>query len=220
MDSASLLRDVYDGLLAAYGPQQWWPGDGPFEVIVGAILTQSAAWTNVEKALANLKAAGILSPEGIAAIPERELAALLRPSGYYNAKAHKLKAFIALLDERFAGNLDRLVATPLHELRPLLLATHGVGPETADSILLYAASRPVFVIDAYTRRVFSRLGFEVEPDTYDAWRRLFESAFPPDAEMFNEYHALIVRLAKEHCRKAPVCTGCPLLEVCPTGQAA
>jgi endonuclease-3 related protein len=190
-----------------------------FEVIVGAILTQSAAWTNVEKALANLKTAAVLSPEGIAQTREGDLAALLRPSGYFNAKARKLKAFVALLEERFGGDLGRLLATPVGELRPLLLATHGIGPETADSILLYAAERPVFVIDAYTRRVFTRLGTAAEPDTYEGWQRLFEATLPHDAAMFNEYHALTVRLAKERCRRQPVCKGCPLLDVCPTGRA-
>lgn len=214
------IQHLYERLYEAYGPQRWWPGDGPFEVIVGAILTQSAAWTNVEKALANLKAAGVLSPEGIARTRERELGELLRPSGYYNAKARKLKAFVTLLEERFGGDLGRLLATPLEELRPLLLATHGIGPETADSILLYAAERPVFVIDAYTRRVFSRLGVEPRSDAYDGWQRLFDEALPSDATMFNEYHALIVRLAKEHCRKTPVCRGCPLLDACPTGRVA
>lgn len=187
-------------------------------MIAGAILTQSAAWTNVEKALANLKEAGILSPERIAATPEPELARLLRPSGYYNAKARKLKAFVEMLYQRFDGDLSRLLATPMEELRPLLLSTHGIGPETADSILLYAAGRPVFVIDAYTRRVFSRIGLTPERDTYDAWQRLFEASLPADAQLFNEYHALIVRLAKERCRTEPVCDGCPLQDVCETGR--
>lgn len=218
--SVPTMPGVHERLYAAYGPQHWWPGDGPFEVIVGAILTQSAAWTNVEKALANLKSAGVLSPEGIARTPERDLAEMLRPSGYYNAKARKLKAFVAFLEARFDGDLKRLLATPAEELRPVLLATHGIGPETADSILLYAAGQPVFVIDAYTRRVFARLRFEPETDTYDAWQRLFADALQPDAAMFNEYHALIVRVAKEHCRKAPLCGRCPLLAICPTGQAA
>lgn len=230
------LQSVYERLYAAYGPQGWWPGDGPFEVIVGAILTQSAAWTNVEKALANLTAAEVLSPDGIGGVDERELAELLRPSGYFNQKARKLKAFLSILEERWDGDLEELLATPAEALRPLLLSVHGIGPETADSILLYAAGQPVFVIDAYTRRVFGRLG--LDPDgkrapegtqrhpasdfgaPYEVWRRWFESALPADAGMFNEYHALIVRLAKEHCRKAPLCGGCPLLEVCPTGLAA
>jgi endonuclease-3 related protein len=213
------LLEIYERLHAAYGPQHWWPGDSAFEVIAGAILTQSAAWTNVDKALANLKAAGVLSPSGIAALPEVELAALIRPSGYFKAKARKLKAFVALLNERFGGDLARMLATPPEQLRPLLLATHGIGPETADSILLYAASQPAFVVDAYTRRTFSRLGVVPETDTYAGWQRLLMRGLPPDAQLFNEYHALIVRHAKDVCRKRPLCGRCPLAEVCPLGTA-
>src|SRR5436309_356804 len=187
------LTEIYDLLFAAYGPQHWWPGDSAFEIIVGAILTQSAAWSNVERALANLKAAGSLSPKGIADISEGELAELIRPSGYFNAKARKLKAFVRLLEERASGDLERLLAIPAAELRALMLATHGIGPETADSILLYAAGRPVFVIDAYARRTFSRLGLAPEIDSYTSWQRRFGESLPSDAAMFNEYHALIVR---------------------------
>jgi len=215
-----LLTDAYDRLYAAYGPQHWWPGDSAFEIIAGAILTQSAAWSNVERVLANLKSAGALSPRGFAALPEGELAELIRPSGYYNAKARKLKAFVRLLDERVDGDLERLLALPAAELRALLLATHGVGPETADSILLYAAGRPVFVIDAYTRRTFSRLGLAPEIDTYDAWQTLFSESLAADAAMCNEYHALIVRHGKQVCRKRPLCHACPLSAICPTGVAA
>jgi len=217
--SKDRLIDAYRRLYAAYGPQGWWPGETPFEVIVGAILTQSAAWTNVEKAIANLKAAGALSPEGLRAIGDAELAGLIRPSGYFNAKARKLKAFLGLLDESFSGDLQRLLATPAAELRRLLLGTHGIGPETADSIVLYAAGQPVFVIDAYTRRVFSRLGLAPEAATYDGWQELFTRALPPDAALCNEYHALIVRLGKEVCRKTPRCGACPLLPVCPAGAS-
>jgi endonuclease-3 related protein len=195
----ALLLDVYERLHERYGAQDWWPGDGPFEVIVGAILTQAAAWTNVEKALANLKAAGVLSPEGVASTPEEELASLVRPSGYYNAKARKLKAFVKLLDRQFGGDLDQMLDCPAEVLRERLLRTHGIGPETADSILLYAAGRPVFVIDAYTRRVFTRLGVAPGRDTYEAWQELFMGSFPAESRLFNEYHALIVRLGKEHC---------------------
>jgi endonuclease-3 related protein len=219
MTARGLLPDVYRRLHAAFGPQGWWPADTPFEVIVGAILTQAAAWTNVEKAIANLKAAGALSPEGMRNTGEAELAALIRPSGYFNAKARKLKAFIVLLDENFGGDLRRLLATPAAELRRLLLATHGIGPETADSIVLYAAGQPAFVIDAYTRRVFSRLGIAPAPATYDGWRGLFMRALPADAALFNEYHALIVRLGKDVCRKTPRCQACPLLAICPTGAS-
>ncbi|HEU4760616.1 MAG TPA: endonuclease [Dehalococcoidia bacterium] len=214
------LLDVYERLFAVYGPQRWWPADTPFEVIVGAILTQSAAWANVEKALANLKAAGALSPEGLRRLSEPELAGLIRPSGYFNAKARKLKAFAGLLFGRFSGDLPALLATPLETLRPLLLATHGIGPETADSILLYAAGLPVFVVDAYTRRLFSRLGVVPERDTYQAWQRLFLDALPLEAPLFNEYHALIVAHGKRVCRRRPLCSACPLLETCPTGRAA
>ncbi len=215
---ASPLRAVFDRLLAAYGERHWWPGDSPFEVIVGAILTQQTAWANVEKALANLRAANVLSPDGIRATSEGELAALIRPSGFYRGKARKLKAFIVLLDERFGGDLDLLLAAPGDDLRAALLGTHGIGPETADSILLYAAGRPYFVIDAYTRRVFSRLGLSPAGDTYDAWQRLFMRELPPDAALFNEYHALTVEHGKRVCRPAPLCQQCMLLDVCPTGR--
>jgi endonuclease-3 related protein len=211
--------EIYRRLYAAYGPQHWWPGETPFEVIVGAILTQSAAWANVEKAIAHLKGAGALSPEGLARLSEAELARLIYPAGYFNAKARKLKAFVTLLSQRFDGELERLLAAPVGELRPQLLATHGIGPETADSILLYAAGRPVFVIDAYTRRVFSRLGMTPSRDSYDSWQALFMENLEADAALFNEYHALIVRHGKEVCRRQPRCEVCPLLEGCPTGRA-
>ena len=207
-------------MYTAYGPQRWWPGETALEIIVGAILTQSAAWTNVEKALSNLTAAGVLSPEGLRTLAEDQLAALIRPSGYFNAKASKLKAFVALLDERYGGDLDRMLGSPVDELRAALLTTHGIGPETADSILLYAAGRPLFVIDAYARRTFSRLGLLPESDSYHDWQRLFMRALPPDAPLFAEYHALIVRHGKEVCRKRPLCARCPLAEVCPVGSTA
>ncbi|MBI2913963.1 MAG: hypothetical protein HYY03_08590 [Chloroflexi bacterium] len=213
------LMDVYERLYAAYGPQHWWPGESPFEVIVGAVLTQSAAWPNVEKAIANLKAAGALSPQGLRRLREDGLARLVYPSGYFNAKARKLRAFVSLLFDRFGGDLDRLLAARAAELRPLLLATHGIGPETADSILLYAAGQPVFVVDAYTRRLFARLGLTPDRDTYDAWQRLFMDALPAAAPLFNEYHALIVRHGKDVCRREPRCGGCPLLSICPTGRS-
>jgi endonuclease-3 related protein len=214
------LLDVYGRLYAAYGSQSWWPGDSAFEVIVGAILTQSAAWTNVEKALNNMKAAGALSPEAIDELPQAELARLVRPSGYYNAKARKLKAFVTLLDRVYGGDFEAMLTAPTEELREALLSTHGIGPETADSILLYAAGRPVFVIDTYTRRTFSRLGFGPEQDTYDGWQTLFAESLPLSAPLFNEYHALIVRLAKSPCRAKPVCGECPLSSICPVALAA
>ena len=212
------LLDVYRRLYAAYGPQGWWPGGSPFEVVVGAILTQAAAWTNVEKAIANLKAAGVLSPGGILETPVDDLARLVYPAGYHNAKARKLKAFVEMLFERHGGELDRLFALPLAELRRELLATHGVGPETADAIVLYAAKQPCFVVDAYTRRVFGRLGLAPARDDYGSWQRLFEDALSPGAPLFNEYHALIDRHAKTLCRKDPLCGQCFLREVCLTGR--
>jgi endonuclease-3 related protein len=214
------LLVIYSRLHDAYGPQHWWPGDSPFEVIVGAILTQSTAWTNVEKALANLKEAAVLSPEGIAALTEAALAQLIRPSGYFRGKARKLKAFVELLYGRFSGNLDLLIAAPADDLRAALLATHGIGPETADSILLYAANRPVFVIDAYTRRTFLRLGLVPYADTYEGWQNVFMRALPGDPTLFNEYHALIVRHGKDVCRKRPLCAECPLATICPVGIGA
>ncbi len=214
------IPTVFNRLLAAYGPQGWWPGShDPFEVIAGAILTQQTAWANVERALANLRGAGALSPDGIRRLTEGELAVLVRPSGFYRSKARKLKAFVGLLGGRFGGNLAAMLATPGDKLRPLLLATHGIGPETADSILLYAAGQPHFVVDAYARRIFRRLGTGPAHDTYDAWQQWFEASLPRDAALFNEYHALIVAHGKRACRATPRCGGCALLDACETGRA-
>jgi len=213
------LEDVFERLLARYGPQGWWPGDDrPFVVVVGAILTQAAAWKNVEKALRNLERAGALTPEGLLRLPETELARLVYPAGYYNAKARKLKAFAEMLYGRCGGRLEGLFALPLAELRRALLDTHGIGPETADDIILYAAGRPVFVVDAYTRRVLSRLGLKPAENTYGAWQSLSMDRLPLDVPLFKEYHALLVRHGKEACRREPLCAGCCLLEVCATGR--
>lgn len=208
------MLDIYHRLFARYGPQHWWPGDSPFEVMVGAILTQSAAWQNVEKAIANLKEAGVMSPSALRNIPLSELAGLIHPCGYYNAKALKLKALANWLYESCSDNLDRLFARDIERLRPQLLAVHGIGPETADSILLYAGNKPVFVIDAYTRRIISRLGLAPEKDSYDAYQALFMTGLPHNTELFNEFHALLVHLGKESCRKQPVCGGCCLFATC------
>ena len=216
--SSEALPDIYRRLYGAYGPQGWWPGGSPFEVVVGAILTQAAAWTNVEKAIDNLKAAGVLSPRGILETPVDDLARLVYPAGYHNAKARKLRAFAQMLFERHGGDLDRLFGLRLPELRRELLVTHGIGPETADAIVLYAAGRPCVVIDAYTRRVFGRLGLAPAQDDYGSWQRLFEEALPSDVSLFNEYHALIDRHAKTLCRKEPLCGQCFLREVCPYGR--
>ena len=213
------LGEVYELLLGRYGPQHWWPADSRFEMMVGAVLTQSAAWTNVEKAIDNLKSAGKLSPESIRVTPQDELATLVYPSGYYNAKARKLKALAEYLGQTWGDDIDAMVRGELDDLRTELLAVHGVGEETADDILLYALDKPVFVIDTFTRRLIDRLGLATGEDRYSAYQALFMERVAPDAEVYGEYHALIVRHAKEACRKtAPLCGGCVLQEVCPTGR--
>jgi endonuclease-3 related protein len=209
-----ILLKVYDKLYEKYGPQHWWPGDTPFEVIVGAILTQNTNWGNVEKAIANLKEEGILSPEGLRYVNHNHLAKLIRPSGYFNIKAGRLKHFIDYLFKRHEGSLERMFSLDLKKLRHELLEVKGIGPETADSILLYAGEYPIFVIDAYTVRIFQRLGILPEDVTYHEAQELFMDSLPHDASLFNEYHALIVRFGKEHCRSKPVCDVCLLKEDC------
>lgn len=214
-DTAAALIDIYHRLFDRYGPQRWWPADGPFEVVVGAILTQSAAWTNVEQAIFNLKAANALTPEALHDLPLDRLAQLIRPSGYFNAKALKLKSFVERLDRKYGIDLNRLFALDTASLRQELLSIHGVGEETADSILLYAARRPSFVIDAYTRRIVSRLGLAPSKDSYGDFQALFTQNLPRDERLFNEYHALLVRHGKEVCRKTPDCPRCCLRTLCP-----
>jgi len=209
-----LLRQIYNLLLEAYGPQHWWPGQTPFEVMVGAILTQSTSWSNVEKAITNLKQAGALSPQSIRNLPQSTLAGLIRPSGYYNAKANKLKALVAWLSNA-GDNLERAFDKDTATLRQELLAIYGIGPETADSILLYAAARPIFVIDAYTRRTFCRLGVISGAESYAIIQQLFMGNLPADETLYNEYHALLVRLGKEFCRPTPRCGLCGLEGLCP-----
>jgi len=206
-----IMPEVYRRLFKRYGPQHWWPADEPFEVIVGAILTQSAAWTNVEKAVNNLKEAGALTAGALRAMPEPELARLIYPSGYHNVKSRKLKAFAGWFGERYGDSLEKLFAQDARVLRDRLLAVYGIGEETADSILLYAGNKPVFVIDAYTRRIIDRMGLAPRVKSYTEYQKIFMSALPPDASLFNEYHALLVRLAKETCRKKPLCNQCCLV---------
>ncbi len=208
---------IYDRLFHAYGPQHWWPGDSPFEIIIGAILTQSTAWTNVEKALNNLKNAGVLSPEALRDIPEADLAQLIQPSGYFNAKAKKVKAFMAYLWGAHHGDLDSLLHGNPACLRDELLSIYGIGPETADDIVLYAAELPSFVIDAYTRRVLERLGLDQGATTYDEYQQVFHTSLPANVPLFNEYHGLLVKHGKDVCKKRPLCKGCCLLDVCPVG---
>ncbi len=205
----SLLR-IYHRLFDAFGPQHWWPARTSFEVMVGAILTQNTNWGNVERAITSLRAADALKPERISQIPLKRLRSLIRSSGFFNQKAARLKAFSRFLVDRYGGRVGKLRREETAKLRGELLALDGIGPETADSMLLYALGKPVFVIDAYTRRVFSRHGYLSEKHGYADWQGLFEENLPRDARLYNEYHALIVKLAKEHCRKRPECGGCPL----------
>lgn len=194
----------------ALGPQRWWPGETPFEVVIGAILTQNTNWSNVEKAIRNLKAAGRLSPEGIHELDVTELAQLIRPSGFFNVKARRVKAFINWLFSRHEGSLSKMFAQDLEILRDDLLSVKGIGPETADSILLYAGNFPTFVVDAYTHRIFSRHGFIPEESTYDEMKSFFEGNLPKDVKLYNEYHALLVNIGKIFCKPKKVCEPCPL----------
>ncbi len=213
--SGELLR-YYEAMSGALGPMRWWPARTPFEVIVGAILTQSTAWGNVERAIANLRSARMLTPSAIHRVRTPRLAGLVRPSGYFRQKAKKLKAFVRFLQAGYGGSLKRMFQTPTNELREKLLSVHGIGPETADSILLYAGNHPVFVVDAYTHRIFGRHGITgVKPD-YENVRALFEASLPRQPELFNEFHALIVNTGKNWCRKSsPRCEECPLRGLLP-----
>jgi len=212
--TSRVLINIYHQLMAHYGAQHWWPAREPFEVIIGAILTQSAAWGNVEKAIANLKAANALSPQALRQIPLPEVAVLIHPCGYYNAKALKLKSLAYWLGEHYSDSLNKLFANDTDSLRQQLLSVHGIGQETADSIILYAANKPIFVIDAYTRRIISRVGLAPDNNSYAAYQDLFMDNLPTDAELFNEYHALLVRLAKNVCRRHPLCPQCCLNNLC------
>lgn len=208
------LLDIYNKLESHFGPQHWWPGDTPFEVAVGAILTQNTSWRNVEKAIKNLKNAGVLSPKGIHRISENELRILLRPSGFFNVKTARLKNFINFIFEGYGGNFADFLALEPPLLRSELLRINGIGKETADSIILYAANRPTFVVDAYTRRIFERLGMLKKDAKYDEIKRIFEDNLPRDATSYNEFHALIVALGKDICKGRPACEKCPLSGGC------
>jgi endonuclease-3 related protein len=211
------LRKIYELLMAAYGPRQWWPAESPFEVCVGAILTQNPSWRNVEKAIANLKREGILSPRGMNDTDTVLLAEIIRPAGFHNVKSRRLKSFVAWLLAKSGGDVPSLFLGQRPVLRAELLALPGIGPETADAILLYAGQQPSFVVDAYTRRLFSRLGLVRGVVGYEELRTLFMVNLPADVPLYNEYHALIVEHCKVVCRKKPCCRECPLLGggVCP-----
>lgn len=206
--------DIYNKLESHFGPQHWWPADTPFEVIVGAILTQNTSWKNVERAIENLKNEGVLSIEGIHRIPPEKLETLIQPSGFYKIKTKRLKHFIDFLFLKYGGDLDKLLSLEPGPLRKELLGVNGIGKETADSIMLYAGDLPSFVVDAYTRRVFERLGILPKNAKYDEIKQLFEENLPKDAKIYNEFHALIVVLAKDICKKKPLCDTCLLANDC------
>jgi endonuclease-3 related protein len=206
-----ILRKIYRSLYKAFGPQHWWPGDTPFEISVGAILTQNTNWGNVEKAIQNLKNRDALSARVIYEMPVKKLAELIRPAGYFNIKTQRLKSFINFLMKEYHGSMKKMKSGEMHLLREQLLSVNGIGPETADSILLYALEKPVFVIDAYTKRVLSRHRILDDNSSYDEFQSLFHATLNKDEKLFNEYHALFVKVGKTFCRKTkPLCDICHL----------
>jgi len=219
MTTDDKLRAFYDAMLGALGPQGWWPAETPFEVVVGAVLTQNTNWKNVERAIANLKREGLMDPQALDEVDAERLGTVIRPAGYFRVKARRLKNLMHRLADRFGGDLDALFALSTSALRETLLEVSGIGPETADSIVLYAAGRPVFVVDAYTARILYRHGLIEGDATYDDLQSLFQGALADDADLFGEYHALLVAVGKDWCKKrAPRCAGCPLGPLLEAGQ--
>ena len=205
------LMALYDAMYGAFGPQKWWPARSRFEMIVGAILTQNTSWTSVEKAIGALKREKLLTPERMHALGAAKLGRLIRPAGYFNIKAKRLKGFLTHLHDRHGGSVARLLTQPPGPLREELLGIYGIGPETADSIMLYAARSPEFVVDAYTIRILSRHGLIPEGTAYDKLKALFTENLAPDTGLYNEYHALLVKVGKDFCKtKKPRCSECPL----------
>jgi endonuclease-3 related protein len=205
-----LLTNIYQRLYQSYGPRNWWPGETSFEVMVGAILTQNTSWKNVEKAIQKLKGKGVLSPEGIHRLKKSQLGTLIKSSGYYRIKADRLTSFVNFLYYAFDGDLKKMRREEMGRLREELLGVKGIGPETADSILLYGLKKPIFVVDGYTKRILSRHGMIPEKISYEEVQKLFMDHLPHDEKFFNEYHALFVHLGKTLCRKIPTCDLCPL----------
>ncbi len=204
------LLAIYNKLYSHFGPQHWWPGETPFEVAVGAILTQNTNWGNVEKAISNLKREGKLNAPAIHKMAPGRLASMIKPAGYFNVKAKRLRHFVDFLIKEYSGSMTEMKREKMDMIREKLLKVNGIGPETADSIILYALDKPAFVIDAYTKRVLSRHNIMNHDETYSSFRELFHSNLKRDSRFFNEYHALFVRVAKEHCKTKPICEGCPL----------
>ena len=210
------LMEAYERMLAKFGPQRWWPGDSPFEIMVGAVLVQNTAWRNVEQAINNLRDAGVMEPHSLYNVPPEELAELIRPAGYYQLKTKRLRNLLRFLVEVHDGSLESMFSTSLPSLREQLLAINGIGPETADAILLYAGGLPTFVVDTYSHRILARHGWLDYDAAYDDIKDYFESTLPDDAALYNEYHALLVRVGKDYCKRtAPNCEACPLAEMLP-----
>ena len=215
------LMEIYRRLLRHFGPQNWWPAQTRFEMVVGAVLTQRTKWENAERAVKRLKDAGLLSPKSLADAPLERVQELIRPAGFYRVKAKRLLNLVRHIAENYGGSLDRFLARPPEEVRRDLLSVGGVGRETADSILLYAANRLYFPVDAYTKRIMYRLGFvERENVGYEELRRFIEERIPRDLEVYREFRALLVVLGKRYCGKKTLCQSCPLRDLCPTGRKA
>jgi len=204
------LMDMYKRMISFFGPQRWWPAEDPFEVMVGAVLTQNTNWKNVEKAIKNLKERGILNIKSLYYVPEKEISYIIRPAGYYNIKAKRLKNLVSHIYERYEGDINKFFSLDLSSLRSELLSIKGIGPETADSIILYAAQKPIFVVDAYTFRILKRHGIIYDEISYDELQEIFMKNLPTDVKLFNEFHALIVETGKRFCKKKPTCEKCPL----------
>jgi len=211
MQKRDILLKIYNGLYNCFGPLSWWPGDTPFEIMMGAILTQNTSWGNVEKAISNLKKEDLLEPQRLYRINQEELAQLIKPSGYYNIKARRLKNFVNIFVKEFEGSAEKMFSGDVRELRKKLLNVNGIGPETADSILLYAGKKPFFVVDAYTKRIFSRHKLISKDFTYYQIQEFFVKNLDRDVKLFNEFHAQIVMLGKTICTsKNPNCSKCPI----------
>jgi endonuclease III related protein len=210
-------RRVYDRLFQALGPQEWWPGESPFEVMVGAVLVQNTSWKNVERAIENLRDAGVLEPHALYALPPSELEVLIQPAGYFRVKAKRLRNLLRFVVQRYDGSLDAMREVQTSQLREELLAVNGIGPETADSILLYALGKPVMVVDAYTHRIWARHGW-IDYDTdYHQLQETIASGLPDEAPLLNELHALVVNVGKHWCKRVPKCEECPLRDLLPAG---
>ncbi|MBA4418514.1 MAG: endonuclease [Syntrophus sp. (in: bacteria)] len=210
MSTQQRLLNIFDTLLSAFGTRHWWPGDSPLEIIVGAVLTQNTSWKNVAKAIGNMKIHGIMDLDRLYKIEQDELAEIIRSAGFFNIKSKRLKNIINIIHDVFDGSIDNLNKLEITELRELLLNINGIGPETADSILLYALDRPVFVVDAYTKRFLKNHDLYQESSDYHDIQRYFQGHLPSDRYLFNEFHALIVALCQMYCKKTPLCSDCPL----------